>query len=154
MKKLTYFFLLVSVICFAQNAESETPNLSPAAKEVYHQIIFIELEYHKFKEGKSANLYLSNDIAELSKIYPINGHGDYNGAYFIPDENDIKMWKDWFEENKLLFSFDDYDKEFSKHFHNKRRLIKFEYEKGKFRRNVSTEELDYVKEDIEFLKKH
>jgi hypothetical protein len=154
MKKTIFFFLLISAICSAQNTETEIHTLSPAAKEVYHQIIFIESEYHKLKEGKSANLHLSNDIAELSKIYPINGHGDYNGTYFIPDENDIKMWKDWFKENKLLFSFDDYDKEFSKHFQNKRRLIKFEYEKGKFRRNVSQEILDYIKEDIEFLKKH
>lgn len=153
MNKFVFIFLSISVICSAQTAESEIPNLSPAAKEVYNQIIFIESEYYKFKEGKSANLYLSNDIAELSEIYPKNGHEDYNGTYFIPDEDEIKLWKDWFNENKLLFSFDDFDKEFSEHFQNKSRLIKFEYEKGKFRRNVSEEMLDYIKEDIEFLKK-
>jgi hypothetical protein len=152
MKKTIFLFLLISVICSAQKTESEINPLSPAAKEVYDQIIFTETEYYKFKEGKPANLYLSNEIAELSQIFPINGHGDYNGTYFIPNENDIKLWKDWFRENRLLFSFDDYDNKYSKHFQNKRRLIKFEYEKGKFRRNIPQSILDYIKEDIELLK--
>ena len=81
------------------------------------------------------------EIVCLTNIETKNGAGNYLGISFFPSEIEIQLWKDWFEKNKAKISYsidsDKYSREFGK------KVIRVEYESGKFRNNVCEDDKAY-----------
>ncbi len=147
-----YFFILISFsftenCCYAQD-------LSPAAKEILDKINFIEKQFKRFEREKSADFSTVNEIVELSqiipKVYSIVGHV----IYFQPEKNDIILWKDWFEKNKMLISYYE-NEDVSKYYFAKRKekIFQFEYKTNKFRYSYSQPEMERILETTEQIKK-
>ncbi len=146
------FFILISFsltenCCYAQG-------LNPAAKEILDKINFIEKQFNKFERKRSADFSVVNEIVELSQIIPkeysIVGHI----VYFKPEKNDIILWKDWFEKNKMLISYYENEDVLKYYFANsKEKIFQFEYETNKFRYSYSQPEMERILEITEQIKK-
>ncbi len=157
MGKIRLAFFMIILLGCAGRKYSKTDNLNLAAIKVYEKIEYTENELRKFQKGKPADFNYINEIVQLSKIAPKNWTGDFFGSHYIPEENDIILWRKWFEENAMNFSFEDDKKIILANFYKKNKIIKIEYEKGKFRRSISESELKYmlnVAESIEVSKTH
>jgi hypothetical protein len=131
MKKQIYIYLFVISLTniYAQHA----------SQEIYNKIINIEVS---LKEKKPLNQKDLKEIVCLSNIETKNGDGNYLGISFFPTENEVLIWKEWFEKNKNNISYSTESELYNKEF--KTKVIKVEFENGKFRNNVCDEDKNYL----------
>jgi len=147
--------LLIVLICgFIEVGAQTNQESNSAAKEIYERIIFIENQYKEYKKGALVRFYFAPGIVELSGIIPKKVNGDYNGIFYIPDETEISLWKEWFEINKDYISYaNNLDSEMIYEILNQK-IIQVQYEKGKYKYDISEEQVDYLKEIYPEIKKH
>jgi len=152
MKKT--FFLIVLLFGFIKVEAQNNRELNPAAIEILERIIFIENQFKEYKNGAVVRFNFAPGIVELSGIIPKYVNGDYNGIYYIPNETEISLWKEWFELNKANFSYA--NNEYSNIIYelDNQKMIQIEYEKGKYRYEISKDQLEYIKEDYLKIIKH
>ena len=148
-------FLLIVLICgFIEVGAQNIQGLNPAAKEVFDRITFIENQLKEYRKGASVRFNFVPGIVELSGIIPKKVNGDYNGIFYIPDETEISLWKEWFEINKHNFSYaNNRDSEIIYKVLNQK-IIQVQYENGKYKYDISEEQLDYLKEIYPEINKH
>ena len=133
MKKNIISFLIIFLISIAKIVAQD----SKAADEILSKIIKAEIA---LKEKKPLNQEDLHEIVCLTNIETKNGEGNYIGITFLPSENEIQIWKDWFERNKTKISYSTSSEIFTKHFEIKHKVIQVEYEDGKFRNTVCDED--------------
>ena len=92
----------------------------------------METEVMKLKKGKKASFSNLGELVCITGISPKNVSYTSGGIIFIPNENDIQQWKDWYELNKDKISF---SKEKRKNYPKTELVIIVEYENGHFRNN-------------------
>lgn len=134
MKKIIYLTLIFFSILKVQVQESE------AARQILIKIMNAD---KAIKEDGKFNQVELSEIICLTNIGTKIGEGSYIGIIFFPDENEIQIWKDWYEKNKTKISYsntsDIYNKEV---YFEKRKVIQVEYEIGKYRNTVCNQDND------------
>lgn len=130
MKTLFLIFLLpfCSYSQLENNIEYDMVTYESAAAEIYADIWEAE---NSFLVPYSDILWIHADgIVCLSGIRPKKWDHQYSGISFKPTFEEINEWKNWFEQNKQNIH---YSTEPAKQYSYK--IIVFEYDKGKFKRN-------------------
>ena len=129
MKKIL-LLLLFPFYSFSQledNSEYKIATYNSATEEIYADIWRAENSY---LIPYSENLWVRVDgIFCLSGIMPSKWDHQYSGISFKPTFEEISKWKNWFEQNKQNIKYSTEPEYFG------RKVIVFEYEKGKFRRS-------------------
>lgn len=134
MRTIIYSTLIAFSILKVQAQESE------AARQILTKIMNADIA---IKEDRKFNQVELSEIICLTNIGTKKGEGSYVGVRSFPDENEIQMWKDWYEKNKTKISYsstsDIYNKEV---YLGKRKVIQVEYEIGKYRNTVCNQDND------------
>ncbi len=118
-----YILLLFYAFGFSQNM-----NHKSAADEIISQIEQIE-------KGYGYNIKLPNSIACLTSIYPKKFDGTYVGIIYYPTLKELKIWKNWVNENHLKIKYKDIlEMNLDSDILDIREIL-YEYESGKFRSN-------------------
>lgn len=135
MKKIhiifLYFLSLIFNSCSDKSLQVSHEN-NDASRIIYRKIVEVEDEVKKLKEGKKASFNSLGELVCLTGISPKNASYTSGGIFFIPNENDIQKWKEWYKLNKKKIS---YSKQKRKNVPKEELVIMVEYEKGKFRNN-------------------
>ena len=119
----TYIFLLFSAVGFTQNLKYKS-----AADEIISQIEQIE-------KGYGYNVKLPETIACLTGIYPKKVDGTYVGIVYYPTVEELKMWKNFVNENQFKIKYKDISNvNLDSDIFDPREIL-FEYEPDKFRSN-------------------
>jgi len=97
-------FLLIGNV-FATDKNIDKKNIDKkACKYVLERIAIIE-EFHSLEEGYGFELTsASNFLEEITKLKSESGYG-YK-TIGETENNDLKTWKNWFNENKHLLHWD------------------------------------------------
>jgi len=143
------FLLIVLICCFIKVGAQTNQELNAAAKEIYERITFIENQLKEYKKGAIVRFNFAPGLAELSGIIPKNVNGDYNGIFYIPDETEITFWKEWFEINKENFSYANNRDSKMLYEVSNQKMIQIQYEKGKYKYDISEGSLDYLRKHIQ-----
>lgn len=117
-----------------------------ASDAVFFMISETKLELDKYNKGKKSVFKHSSELVELSGMKIEINSKNFISEIYIPNEDDIVFWENWFEKNKELFSYYENEGINKYYYQNKKKLIKFEYEPNKFRYSVSGPELIHIKE--------
>ncbi|MBC5864004.1 hypothetical protein [Flavobacterium turcicum] len=90
-----YMLLIFSTFCLSQNVKHKN-----ASDEIISQIEQIE-------KGYEYNIKLPNSIACLTGVYPKKVDGTYVGIVYYPTLEELKIWKNFVNENYLKIKYKD-----------------------------------------------
>ncbi|WP_116790022.1 hypothetical protein [Flavobacterium psychrotrophum] len=140
---VSILFLFSFYYCNSQGIDINL--LSAPAKDVYKEIARIEAHLKDSKTNKTIERWPADMLAELSGHSAKFVDGDYFGAIYEVNEEDITYWKEWFNTNRDKFSY--YNAaDISEKILKTSSIIQLEYEQGLFRYSVSESEMERYKE--------
>lgn len=118
-----YILLIFSTFCLSQNVKHKS-----AADEIKSQIEQIE-------KGYGYNIKLPNSIACLTGVYPKKVEGTYVGIVYFPTLEELKIWKNFVNENHLKIKYKDIsESKLDLDIFDVREIL-YEYQPGKFKSN-------------------
>lgn len=101
-----FLFLVVGNVFAVSGKDDHKKDIDKkACKYVQEQISIIE-KFHNLETGYSFELAsASNFLGNISKLASKTGY-DYKTLGKMENNNDVKTWKTWFEENKHSLYWD------------------------------------------------
>ena len=148
MKKIIFTYLIS--ILFIECSSSKNWSTESAQNEVWQIIVKTEKKINNKEFVDSREV---EKIANLSNIVSKN-QVMWHQAYYDVETKDIRLWKEWFNKNKLNLSYFEKADIYKYYYRSKKeKIIKFEYETDKFRYSIHELELKRIQEITDLIKR-